>query len=463
MSHGGIPSRLEGRSTVRIERMRGLPLGRVTQPVLGYIYAEQAAGIMLIFGAIGGIVWANAGGAGRESYDHFWHTKVTVAFVSMTLHHWVNDALMTLFFLLVGLEIKRELVVGNLSSVRKAGLPVIAALGGMVVPAGMFLAFAAADHRPGAGRGWGVPVATDIAFAMGVLALLGDRAPRKLKIFLLAFATADDVGGVLIIAVAYTEHLSTAWLTAAGALAATIYCLRAARVSTTPVFALLGVALWYCTYRSGVHATISGVVLGLLAPVRPYIDADAYLARATDLLAKVRQAHDRGEHDRAETMLGALEELTRGTERPGERFERLLRPWVSFIVLPVFALANTGVPLTGEALAAVTSSPAAWGIVVALTLGKLVGVFGATWLAVKMRISDRPEGVTWQHIAGASILAGIGFTVSIFIAELAFKEGRMLDGAKLAVLAASVIAAIAGAGYLIVTGRRKTDVMSAPV
>lgn len=452
MSTGGkLPARLHGRSFVRGE-ISALPRS-MTLPLLRYIHAEQAAGAMLMLGAVLALAWAN--GPLSDWYDRVWGHRLTLFFLTESARHWVNDGLMVFFFLLVGLEIKRELVHGELSSWRAASLPVAAALGGMVLPAGIYaLINLAPGGRPG---GWGIPVATDIAFALGVLALLGKRVPTRLKVFLLAFATADDVGGVLIIALVYSTHLSWGWLLAAAGVVAAIVLLRRLRVVSSGPYAALGVALWFCVLESGIHATIAGVVLGLLSPVTPPYDYHRYLARTQRLTRWLARAAGNGDEARAQMVLGQLEELARATERPAERFERQLRPWVSYVVLPVFALANAGVALSAQSLREAAASPVAWGIVAALLVGKFAGVSVATWAAVRTGLSRLPAGVTWGHLFGASVLAGIGFTVSLFIAELSVGmavhpgASEVLGAAKIAILLASAIAAVAGVVFLLFT------------
>jgi NhaA family Na+:H+ antiporter len=448
-----VPPRTHGRTKVRAELSA---ISRaITLPVQEYIHAEEAAGLMLVVGAVAGLVWANSFWA--ESYPAFWDTTLTIDLglltIAKTARHWVNDGLMVFFFLLVGLEIKREMVHGQLSTRRQAALPVFAALGGMILPAGLYLLFTLG--HAGA-RGWGVPVATDIAFALGVLALLGRRVPTELKIFLLALATVDDLGGILIIAVFYAHGLSMTALAIAAALAVLIIVLRRSGVRSAGVFGLVGVLLWLAVLKSGVHATIAGVVIGLLTPARILYDPREVAAVLRERLNALRAAIERDENDEAEMLLGQIEELTRGSEEPLQRIERHVRPWVSYVVLPIFALANSGVVLSREQIAAALDSPVAHGAMVGLLLGKVVGVAGATWLAVRLRLVALPNAVNWSHIIGAGLLAGIGFTVSLFIAELAFEGSALLPHAKRGILAASAAAAVLGGGFLLVRTKPRT-------
>jgi len=371
-----------------------------------FLRTEVAGGLVLVAAAAVAIVWANSPWSG--GYEALWETAVDLRIGSVgfsdDLRHLVNEALMTLFFLVVGLEIKRELVVGELREWRTAALPAAAALGGMVVPALVYLAV----NAGGAGaRGWGIPMATDIAFALGVVALLGRRVPTSLRLFLLTLAIVDDIGAIVVIAVFYTQAISVPSLLVAVLLLAAMVGLRVAGVARLPVYLLLGIGVWLAVYESGVHATIAGALLGLLAPV----------ARA-------------------------------------ERIEQVLNPFTSLAVVPVFALANAGVVLTADALDSPGGSRIALGVVLGLVVGKLIGVTGAAWLAVRFRIGSLPAGVGWGQVAGIAALAGIGFTVSLFVAGLAFTIPAAEGAAKLGVLVASGLASVIGTVLLLATSRR---------
>lgn len=451
-SHGPVPARTRGLAHARAQ-VSAISRG-VTLRTLTYIHAEQAAGIGLFIGAALALLWANSPWA--ASYAALWNIDAVVHIGSFhiehTLQEWVNDGLMFFFFLLVGLEIKRELVDGELASLRKAALPIGAAIGGMVVPAGLYALLNVSG--PGA-RGWGIPVATDIAFALGVLALLGRRLPSSLRIFLLALATVDDIGGILIIAIFYASGISWTALSVAGGLVLTVFILRRFALRNPGVIVVLGFALWLAVLKSGIHPTIAGVVLGLLTPARRFVEPRAARDTMHDINTQLDEAIDRGDAEKTDLLLGTLEEVVRNTEQPLERTERLLRPWIGYVVLPVFALANAGVVLSGEAFAQAVHSSVAQGIAVGLLAGKLVGIAGATWLTVRLRLGDLPRGVTWSHVVGTALLAGIGFTVSIFIASLAFPAGAELQQAKLAILIVSIVAAILGAGLLLLRSRRQ--------
>jgi NhaA family Na+:H+ antiporter len=422
---------------------------RVVLPIQRYIHAEEAAGFMLMLGAAVALAWANS--RWGSQYLRLCDFELTILRVTKSLLHWVNDGLMTFFFLLVGLEIKREIVHGSLSTWRRGSLPVVAALGGMAVPALIYWGFNPAGHGA---RGWGIPVATDIAFALGVLAMLGPRVPASLKTFLLAFATVDDIGGILIIAVFYTEKLSLSALFAAAAIVVAIALLWRLRWMGAGTYWVMGVLLWAVVLRSGVHATISGVILGLMVPARTFYGRMNYVDEAREVLAKLGRAEQGGRQDECTALLGQVEELTKHTEEPLERLERPLRPWVSYVVLPVFALLNCGVVLSAARLREALTNPVGRGIVVGLLVGKTVGVLAATWLAVRSRLTMLPAGVTWTHVAGASVVAGIGFTVSLFIAELAFDDEASVALAKTAILIASVAAAVGGYLFLLVRSPR---------
>lgn len=401
-----------------------------------FLATEAAGGVVLVIAAVAALVWANS--PWRDSYATFWHTAVDlrVGTIGVTddLRHIVNDGLMALFFLVVGLEIKRELVTGALREPRVAALPAFAAIGGMVVPAAIYLAFNAGG--PGV-DGWGIPMATDIAFAVGVLALLGSRVPAALKLFLLSLAIVDDVGAIVVIAVFYTGDLDLTALALAASTVVAVIALRALRVQWAPAFVALGIACWLATFESGIHATIAGVVFGLLAPARPIAPVD--LARQWSL--------DLSDEPTAEELRSLAAIANEGVS-PAERVEHLLHPLTSFVIVPVFALANAGVELRSDAFDAPGTTAVALGIGVGLVAGKLVGVLVASWLAVRARLAVLPADATWPAMAGVAALAGIGFTVSLFITGLAFDDPALADAAKLAILVASVVAAIVGAALL---------------
>lgn len=422
------------------------PLARRSKParslppvVARFLRTEAAGGIALVVAALVALVWANSPWSG--SYEALWHSDVTLRLgvfrVEQDLRHFVNDALMTLFFFVVGLEIKREVVHGELADRRVAALPVFAAIGGMVVPA---LLYAVVAGGGPAGRGWGIPMATDIAFAIGVLALLGSRAPTSLKLFLLTLAIVDDVGAIIVIAVFYSGTLDANALAAAAAGLAVTVALRRLRVDWSPLYISLSVAVWYAAYRSGVHPTIAGVALALTTPTNRLAPAELARRWAEDL----SDAPTAGE-------VHQMTLLARESVSPAEHLEELLHPVTSFVVLPLFALANAGVAIRSGLLSGPGAARVAAGIAVGLVVGKLLGIAGGAWLGTRLRLAVLPPGIRWPHIAGAGALGGIGFTVSIFITGLAFETGARHDAAKLAVLVASVAASVIGAAILIST------------
>ncbi|HEX6202523.1 MAG TPA: Na+/H+ antiporter NhaA [Thermoanaerobaculia bacterium] len=425
----------------------------LVRPFQAFFRLESASGLLLLAAALVALVWANSPAA--SSYFELWRTMATMAVgpvvIEKPLLLWINDGLMAVFFFVVGLEIKREVLVGELAAPRKAALSVAAAIGGMAVPAAIYWLFNSGG--PGA-AGWGIPMATDIAFALGVLALLGRRVPLSLKVFVTAVAIVDDLGAVLVIAVFYTERLSTGMLGVGAVFLLAMVVLNRAGVRRTWPYALLGAFLWLAFLKSGVHATIAGVLGAMAIPARRKIDAPEFLRRAEALLAEIREDTVPGRAEPTEDQRDALHSLDKAAENVGTplaRIEHALHPWVAFFIMPVFALANAGVAVEGG-LAATLGSPIALGIVLGLFVGKQVGVLGAAWLAVKSGLAAMPAGITWRQMWGVSLLCGIGFTMSLFIAGLAFPDPALLDAAKVGILAASLVSGVAGA--LALLGRR---------
>lgn len=418
-----------------------VPIDRIRQPLLRIIHLENLSGLALIAGAVTALILANT--AFAESVDHFWHyhlqVKIGAIDLDESLLHWVNDGLMTVFFFVAGLEIKRELVVGDLREPRKAALPAIAALGGMVIPAAVFLAIAGPETR----NGWGVPMATDIAFAVGILTLLGNRVPPRLKVFLLTLAIVDDLGAIVVIAIFYTTSLNTTALAVAGALLVGMIALRVLGVWWMPIYVLAGFGLWLAVFESGIHATLAGVVCGLLAPAKPR------RPEQTEVVAA--QSHTIDE-------LKAIIFDTRETKSVVDRLIHGLHPFTALLIVPVFALANTGVGISGSALWTGVTSSTGLAIMLGLLVGKPVGIAFATWVAVKTKIAVLPANTNWGHIVGVGFLGGIGFTVSLFITDLAFTgNAEVIDNSKIAVLTASVLASAFGALVLTRTPNGATD------
>lgn len=434
-----------------------------------YIRVEELYGLPLLLAAVLALLLANS--SWREGYLALWQTEVALQVgdwrLAKTLHHWINDGLLALFFLVIGVEIKRELVHGQLATWRLAALPVAAAVGGMVVPAALYIAF---NLRGGDLHGWGVTVATDIAFALAVLSMLKDDRLAPLRVLVLAFATADDIGGVLVIAIAYSQQLQWISLIAALVVLAGMFGLLRARLRSPVLFVVGGLAVWMLIEQSGVHAAIAGVLLGVLVPTEARMRASDFARQARPVVKDFEKAHrrlggrdeiseksgDRQSDERREAALGRIDALAAATQEPAERITQMLNPWVSYAILPLFALANAGVVISVDALRAMVTAAAPLGIVAGLLLGKPIGFLAFGWIAVRTGLARLPEGVDWRMMAGGAVLAGIGFTVSLFIAELAFKGGGdSLETAKLAVLGASVIAALAGYAWLRTTMRNK--------
>lgn len=406
-----------------------------------FLAIEAASGMFLIAATVLALVWANS--PWSESYHDFLDFHISIEFGSLltldeSLEHWVNDGLMVIFFFVVGLEIKRELVSGELRGPRAAALPAMAAVGGMIVPALIF--FAMNQGGPGA-DGWGIPMATDIAFAVGVVALLGNRVPSAMKVFLLTLAIVDDIGAIAVIAVFYTEDVSTPWLLASLGISFVVVLMRIARIWYIPAYVLVGGFLWLAVFESGIHATIAGVVLGLITPARPLRDYSD--VEGADPAEDPHVGAAIAGQASASVVRRATFEL-RERVSVAERLQEVLHPFSSFLIIPVFALANAGIEISGDSISDAVRSDVTIGVIVGLVLGKLLGVSFFTWIAVKSGLSSLPRGATFVHVVGLAAIAGIGFTVSLFITNLAFDDAVVIEGAKLGILAASILAAIIG-------------------
>lgn len=419
-------------------------------PAQRYIHTEGLSGFVLLAAAVAALFWANS--PWSAAYERLWHVHFTATLGPFTLgedlRHWINDGLMAIFFFVVGLEVKREMTSGGLAQWRRALLPAIAAVGGMVVPALLFAAFNSGTE---AIRGWGIPMATDIAFALGALALLGSRIPHSLRVLLLALAVVDDIGAILVIAIFYSGTIVSMPLISAVVLVALILILQRLGVRRPGIYAVIGFFFWLAVLESGIHATIAGVVLGLLTPSTAAFSHATFDESLDALRRRFHEAMGSGDHDQAEAVLGHFEELARGTEPPLERIERYMHFWSSFVVLPIFAFANAGVVLSYESLRAAAFSPLAHGVAVGLVGGKVAGIVGFTFLAVKARLVELPSNISWQQFTGMGVLAGIGFTVSLFISDLAFENEAMVAQAKIAILFASVVAGALGYIFLRLT------------
>jgi len=434
---------------------------KLVSPLVKFAAHSSAGGVVLVLAALAAIIWANS--AFADTYHDIFHgLKPEFVFGTLdlkhSLAHWINDLLMAVFFLLVGLEIKREILEGELSSPRRAVLPIVAALGGMIGPALIYLAINT-TLPDGQARGWGVPMATDIAFVVGVMAVLGKRVPIGLKVFVTSLAIADDLGALIVIAAFYTEKLHTHSLLYAGVILLALIAANRAGFKHPAIYLIPGVLLWYAVFRSGIHATFAGVLLAIVIPARGRVDAQRYI-RSTracvDTFQSHMQQHQLTSKHAQQTELDAVQRACVMTINannaqvlsPLHRLETSLAPWVAFFIIPVFALANAGVYIEGIGLDSLTA-PVPLGVIAGLFLGKPLGIVIACLIAVKLGIGSLPRGTTWRHLTGASCLAGIGFTMAIFIANLAFADAATLAQAKLAILAASLLSAALGAAILI--------------
>jgi len=433
---------------------------RVATPFEAFIHGQTASGFLLIGATIIALILANT--ALADAYQHLIHTAVSVNVASwginMSLHHWVNDGLMALFFFVVGMELKREILVGELSNLRQAALPIIAAIGGMIVPALIYVAF---NPIGDAARGWGIPMATDIAFAVGALVLLANRVPKALITFLVALAIADDLGAVLVIAIFYTQTLSIYWLGIATVLVAILFAFNFSGIRNAIPYFIIAVLLWYALLQSGVHATIAGVLGAFTVPARSKYDPTLFIAYIKDQMARFTTSQKQGgnvmTNHQLYTTVQMLDKSVQGVQTPLQRLEHIWHLPVAFIVIPIFALFNAGIPLQMGSLSETFTHPVMLGVTLGLLLGKFIGITGACWLALRLGIGQLPRGTRFSQIAAVSVLAGIGFTMSIFIAELGFsaKHSDYLLMAKTGVLTASLIAGLVGYTWMYYLGRKK--------
>jgi Na+:H+ antiporter, NhaA family len=430
-----------------------VPLFRtLVKPLQQFLQLEASSGILLLCSALAAILWANLH---AESYAAFVGYGLTLGAGEQTWHFTlqtlVNDALMTVFFFVVGMEIKRELVAGELNSTAKASLPAIAALGGMLVPAGIYVILNRGG--PGAG-GWGIPMATDIAFCVGILTLLKTRVPRALTVFLTALAIFDDIGGILVIALFYGSGVHATWLLIAAGIAVALFLLGRKAFTNGWAWSVGGAALWYALHHGGIHATISGVITGLMIPMRT-------LSSPSEVIRQLGE-HVRSLASQSESVDGshivAIEERLEELESPLDRFIHALHGLVAFGVMPLFALVNSGVSVRGLSLGSALT-PVAVGIAVGLWVGKTVGIFTFTAIAVRLGVSPMPRGGSFPKLLGISVLAGIGFTVALFIAALAFSaDAALLSQAKLGILCGSLAAGVSGSLLLVLTRKLGPDV-----
>ena len=435
-----------------IKSTRQLVADQILRPFQQFFNKEASSSILLIAATVIALIWTNSNVG--ETYHRFWHTEISFTFghfhISKTLLHWVNDGLMSLFFFTVGLEIKREILVGELATPKKALLPVIAALGGMIVPG---LIYAALNVGSPTIHGWGIPVATDIAFALGAVAVFGRKLPVGLRIFLAAFAIADDLGAVVIIAIFYTKEIVWSNLIISlflifGLAVANFFWIR-----QTLIYAILGLAVWFFVLGSGVHPTIAGVIVSLFVPARGRYDTDNFLQNVKKITEKFECEEQscgysillNQEHMYA---VQALELACHDVETPLQRLMHALHPWVAFLILPLFAMGNTGLIFRGIVFSEAVSNPVILGIIFGLVVGKPIGILLFSYLSVKTGIASLPQEVRWSHIFGGAMLGGIGFTMSLFLSELSFTDPHIIDYARIAILTGSILSAVFGMSYL---------------
>lgn len=430
---------------------------RLLTPFEEFIHRQTTSGMLLMAFTVLALWLANSSFA--EAYDHMLHQEIGLHIgdwsLMMSMHHWINDGLMTVFFFVVGLELKRELLVGELSDMRQAALPVLAAMGGMLVPASLYLLF---NHDGIAQNGWGIPMATDIAFAVGILVLLASRVPKALITFLVALAIADDLGAVLVIALFYTQQISLNWLLIGAALVVTLITLNFSGIrSATPYF-LIGCVLWYALLQSGVHATLAGVILAFCVPARSKYNPSGFAKHIREQLTRFEQAqltqNNIMTNEPLFTVTQEMDEAVRGVQTPLQRLESALHLPVAYLVIPIFALFNAGIPFRLADIGSTLHHPVTLGVMFGLALGKFIGIAGVSWLAIRLGIGQLPSGTRISQVFAVAVLGGIGFTMSIFIAELGFAEHPdLLIMAKTGILMASILSALVGLAWLAYLGR----------
>jgi NhaA family Na+:H+ antiporter len=420
------------------------PIKVITSPFVRFAQMEAASGIVLLSATVLALFWANS--PWQHSYHEIFGRPFTIGFGKFVLtenwHEWINDGLMSLFFFLVGLEIKREVLVGELSSFRRAVFPFVAAIGGMLFPALIYIAIAkGADVR----RGWAIPISTDIAFTLGLLTFLGNRVPISLKIFVTALAIVDDIFAVIVIAVFFTSHINLTSLILGLVCITSAFIANILGIRNPVIYAVIGIIAWCCVLNSGVHATIAGILLAFTIPARTFLNKSQFLQQSRSLLNKLEQA---GENSFEEhSIIHTLEQKLGLVESPLHRIEHALQPWIGFLVMPLFALANAGVNVLGAGPAAMRHSMSL-SIVLGLAIGKPVGISLFSYMAVKANLVSPLAHVSWRQILGAGCLCGIGFTMSLFVAGLAFEFGEIREISKIAILSASLISAMAGCAIL---------------
>ena len=434
---------------------------QVLTPLDEFIHRQTTSGVLLMLCAIVALYVANS--QWNDAYHHLLELPFTIGFqgfqLSKSLHHWINDGLMALFFFVIGLELKREILVGELADPKQAVLPIVAAIGGMVVPVLIYIGINPEGH---ALDGWGIPMATDIAFALGALALLGSRVPKKLIIFLVALAIVDDLGAVMVIALFYTETINLSALAVVIATLVLLITLNLGGIRHTLPYVLIGLVLWVAMLMSGIHATLAGIFLAFTIPMRPKYDPDRFLSHINGMLEQIKQAylHEQNilKNDVLRSRVRALGKGVLLVQAPAQTLESKMHLPSAYFIIPIFSLANAGIPIDWNSFGSIVTHPISLGITVGLVAGKLIGIAGFSWLAVKFGLTTLPQGLNFKHIVGVGLMGGIGFTMSIFIAELGFAHNAQdLLMAKSGILLASVVAGVSGFLWLYLTAEKSEE------
>ncbi len=430
------------------------PIEKIIAPVSRFIHLEYTSGMVLLLSVIIAIIWANS--AWQASYHHFWDTKFSIGFdghrLDQPLHIWINDGLMAIFFFVIGLELKREFMDGELSTFKKALLPMTAALGGMLVPALLYFFI---NQGTAAGKGWGIPMATDIAFALALLSMAGKHVPGSVKVFLSALAVADDLGAVLVIAFFYTSGVNLAALGIAGIFLLVLVTGNLMGIRSSIFYLVLGIGVWIGFLLSGVHATIAGVLVAFTIPAVTRINEHDYsqnLRKLSYAFEKEIPASSTLTTPEQHKTIQQVKTLSHAAETPLQKIEYTLHPWVAFLIMPLFALANAGMVIGADIFSAILN-PVSIGVAAGLVIGKFAGILFFTWLTVRTGMGNLPEGATWTHLTGVALLGGIGFTMSLFISNLAFSNPIYIEQAKYGILAASILAGLLGIFVLKRTSR----------
>ena len=434
---------------------------RVLTPLDEFIHRQTTSGVLLMICAVIALYIANS--QWNTVYHHLLEMKFTIGIegfqLSKSVHHWINDGLMAIFFFVIGLELKREIVAGELADIKQAMLPIVSAIGGMLVPVLIYISINPEGH---AFDGWGVPMATDIAFALGALALLGNRIPKNLLTFLVALAIVDDLGAVIVIALFYTETLNYIALSIAMLMFLVLVTLNLGGIRRPLPYLLIGVVLWIAMLQSGVHATLAGIILAFTIPMRPKYDPNRFLSHVTEMVEQIKRACSREKdlvkNDELRSRVRALGEGVQLVQAPAQILEHKMHLPSAYLIIPIFALANAGIPVDWSSFANIFTHPVSVGIAFGLVAGKLIGIAGFAWIAVKLKLTSLPPGLNFNHIVGVALMGGIGFTMSIFIAELGFAHhAQDLLMAKSGILIGSALAGISGFIWLYFTAEKSRN------